>query len=182
VSSPSQVAFSEHALDQLARRGLSERHIAETVLIDHARRRRNPGSAEWLITGHGLEVVYNWPRPRRPHHGPTSCLSGRGSLPVELVKPQSYYSPEGDLAYLRVRPSDRVRTERLEWGLRDYDVQTGELAGLEVWEASRVLPRALIDSLPQLGRSDVAISREDLAKSQPLCLKKRRRYFLSGGQ
>lgn len=83
------------------------------------------------------------------------------------MKPQSYYSPEGDIAYLKVRPSDRVRTEKLAWGLRDYDVETGELTGLEVWEASQVLPSELVESLPRLGRSSVVITREDLAESQP---------------
>lgn len=73
------------------------------------------------------------------------------------MKPASYYSPDGDLAYIVVRPSERVRTEELDWGLRDYDVESGELAGLEVWSASTVLPRELLESLPHRGRSGVAV-------------------------
>jgi uncharacterized protein YuzE len=84
------------------------------------------------------------------------------------MKADSYYSPEGDIAYLHVRPSERMRTEELDWGLRDYDVESGELAGLEVWDASKVLPRELVESLPRVaGRSGVVITREDLAKRQP---------------
>ena len=61
MTGPSRAAFSEHALDQLARRGLSEQQVAETVLVGHPQRKRNPGSADWLVTGRRLEVVYNWP-------------------------------------------------------------------------------------------------------------------------
>lgn len=82
------------------------------------------------------------------------------------MEPGSYYSPEGDIVYLHVRPSGRVRTEELEWGLRDYDLETGELAGLEVWSASAVLPATLLEALPRLEGRSAAFPRQDLAESR----------------
>ncbi len=83
------------------------------------------------------------------------------------MKPQSYYSPDGDIAYIRVRPSDHMRTEEQSWGLLDYDVESAELVGIELWSASKVLSDELLGALPRLGRSDVVVTREDLAKHQP---------------
>ena len=82
------------------------------------------------------------------------------------MKPQSYYSPDGDLAVIHVRPSEHVRTDEQTWGLLDFDAETDELASVEVWNASQVLPHQLLDVLPRLGRADVVIEREDLAKRQ----------------
>ena len=82
------------------------------------------------------------------------------------MKADSHYSPEGDIAYLHVRTSRRVRTERLEWGLRDYDVETGELVGLEIWDASNALPREVVEALPRLEGAGAVVEGEDLAKSQ----------------
>ncbi len=42
-------------------RGISVRHVADLVLVEHARRRHNPGSADWLLIGRGIGVAYNWP-------------------------------------------------------------------------------------------------------------------------
>ena len=83
------------------------------------------------------------------------------------MKPDSYYSPDGDLVAIHVRPSNRTRTEEHGWGLLDYDAQTGELASIEIWQASSVLPAGVVKALPQLGRSDHVLTREDLAKPQP---------------
>jgi len=67
------------------------------------------------------------------------------------MESQSYYTTEGDIAYIRVRsPHGSVRSDEQEWGLRDYDEKTGELVGLEVWSASKVLPRELVEALPRL--------------------------------
>lgn len=83
------------------------------------------------------------------------------------MKPASYYSPDGDLVYISVRPSDHVRTEEHEWGLLDYDTGSGALTGIEIWEASKKLPDELVEALPHLGRSNVAVTREELAGHQP---------------
>ncbi len=82
------------------------------------------------------------------------------------MRPESYYSPDGDLVVIHVRASDRVRTEERAWGLLDYDVETDELAGIELWRASKVMPQEILDALPTLGRSDAALTRDDLAKGQ----------------
>lgn len=84
------------------------------------------------------------------------------------MEPESYYSPEGDIAYIRVRPQrgGRIRSEEQPWGLRDYDRETGELVGLEIWDASATLPGDVIEALPRLEGSGVVITRDDLAKQQ----------------
>lgn len=66
------------------------------------------------------------------------------------AKPDSYYTPDGDIAYLRVRELEGVVNSREEpWGLRDYD-ERGELVGIEVWAATERLPREVVDALPRL--------------------------------
>ena len=85
---------------------------------------------------------------------------------MDEMKPRSYYSPDGDLAVIHVRAGEHVRTEEQPWGLLDFDTETDELASVEVWNASKVLPRELLDALPRLSRADVVIEREYLAKQQ----------------
>lgn len=82
------------------------------------------------------------------------------------MKPESYYSPEGDIAYIQVRPqrAGGVRSEEQPWGLRDYDRDTGELVGLEVWSASKILPGDVVEALPRLEGRGTVITQEDLAK------------------
>lgn len=48
----------------------------------------------------------------------------------------------------RFGASDDVVSERLDWGLRDYDRETRALVAIEVWNASSRLPASLLDSLP----------------------------------
>jgi len=67
------------------------------------------------------------------------------------MESESYYTIDGDIAYVCVRsPHGPVRSEEQAWGLHDYDEQTGDLVGLEVWSASKVLPKELVDALPRL--------------------------------
>jgi uncharacterized protein YuzE len=73
---------------------------------------------------------------------------------------ESYYTAEGDIAYIRVRSAHgSVRSEELKWGRCDYDEETGELIGLEVWSASKVRPRELVDALPRLDGRSTKIAR-----------------------
>ncbi len=83
------------------------------------------------------------------------------------MKPQSYYSPDDDLAYIHVRPSAQRRTEALSWGLRDYDVKTDELAGIEIWRASKVLPGEMPDALPHLGAATRSSPAKIFTRRQP---------------
>jgi uncharacterized protein YuzE len=76
------------------------------------------------------------------------------------MESESYYTSQGDIAYIRVRPPQgRVTSEEEQWGLRDFD-ETGALVGLEVWSASKVLPRELVDALPRLEGRGTAIERQ----------------------
>ncbi len=87
---------------------------------------------------------------------------------MATVKPSSYYSSDGDIAYISVRSArGPVRTERDEWRLLDYDRETGELVGIEVWKASTVLPTELVEALPRLDGRRTVLDRSELAKPQP---------------
>lgn len=75
------------------------------------------------------------------------------------MESQSCCSADGDIAYIRVRsPHGPVRSEEQPWGLRDYDEQTGDLVGLEVWSASKV-PEELVAVLPRLDGRGTSIER-----------------------
>lgn len=67
------------------------------------------------------------------------------------MKPESYYTPDGDIAYIRVRfAHGPLRSDEHPWGLQDYDEETGDHVGLEVWSASKVLPADIVAALPCL--------------------------------
>ena len=77
------------------------------------------------------------------------------------MESESYYANDGDIAYIRVRsPHGLVRSEEQAWGLCDYDEQTGDLVGLEVWSASKVLPDDLVAALPQVEGRGTSMDRQ----------------------
>lgn len=77
------------------------------------------------------------------------------------MESESYYATVGDIAYIRVKsPHGPVRSEEQEWGLRDYDEDTGDLVGLEVWSASKVLPKGFVDALPRLEGRGTSVQRQ----------------------
>jgi uncharacterized protein YuzE len=82
------------------------------------------------------------------------------------MKPESYYTgrDEGDIAYIQVRPSQgrRIVSHREPWGLSDQDQETGELVGLEVWDASRALAPELLAALPRVEGRGESIGRDQL--------------------
>jgi uncharacterized protein YuzE len=59
----------------------------------------------------------------------------------------AYYDPDADIAWLPTGESDDVVCERVPDGLRDYDRATGQLVGIEVWDASTRLPASILDAL-----------------------------------
>jgi hypothetical protein len=61
VSGPSLVRFGRHARDRCHYYGRSPQEVADLILAEHDRRRRNPREADWLVSGRGLVVAYNWP-------------------------------------------------------------------------------------------------------------------------
>lgn len=64
--------------------------------------------------------------------------------------PDSYYTPDGDIAYFRVQePHGSVTSREEPPGLRDYDSR-GELVGIEVWRASERLGRDVVEALPRV--------------------------------
>lgn len=42
----------------------------------------------------------------------------------------------------------RLISEETDWGLIDRDAETGEVAGVEMWHASKRLPDVFLDALP----------------------------------
>jgi uncharacterized protein YuzE len=56
------------------------------------------------------------------------------------------YDPEVDIAMICVEKG-RAVSEEHAWGLIDRDRDTGRLMGFEIWNASSVLPREMIDAL-----------------------------------
>jgi len=53
--------MSRHADERVSERGLSTAELANLVLTRHRWRRRNVGSADWIVRGHGMAAAYNWP-------------------------------------------------------------------------------------------------------------------------
>jgi uncharacterized protein YuzE len=77
------------------------------------------------------------------------------------MESETYYTTDGDIAYIRVRsPHGPIRSQAEAWGLRDYDEQTWALVGLEVWAASRVLPREVVNALPRLEGRGTSVERQ----------------------
>jgi uncharacterized protein YuzE len=69
----------------------------------------------------------------------------------------AYYDPNADIAWLPTGDSQSVVSEEVEWGLIDHDSVTDEVVAVEIWRASKCLPRAILDALPgPSGRSGIA--------------------------
>jgi uncharacterized protein YuzE len=73
------------------------------------------------------------------------------------VMSYAYYDPEADIAWLPTGKSSSVVSEEVEWGLIDHDEVTDEVVGLEIWAASKRLPKAVLDALPSPGRHRAAV-------------------------
>jgi uncharacterized protein YuzE len=66
------------------------------------------------------------------------------------MKIDGHYDPDADIAWLRFEGYDAATavSEESETGLRDIDLGTGRVVGLEYWHASRTLPREFLAMLP----------------------------------
>jgi uncharacterized protein YuzE len=60
----------------------------------------------------------------------------------------AYYDRDADIAWLPTGYSEDVLSEQVDWGLIDHDTTTDEVVALEVWDASKRLPRTLLEALP----------------------------------
>jgi hypothetical protein len=58
---PIRIVLTDHATERADRYGVALTDAARAVLAGHERRRRNPGSADWLTRAGPLTVAYNWP-------------------------------------------------------------------------------------------------------------------------
>ncbi len=60
----------------------------------------------------------------------------------------AYYDRDADIAWLGTGESENVLSEEVNWGLIDHDASTDAVVALEVWNASKRLPQAVLDALP----------------------------------
>lgn len=60
----------------------------------------------------------------------------------------AYYDTDADIAWLPTGHAERVVSEEVEWGLIDHDEITEEVVAVEIWAASKRLPKAILDALP----------------------------------
>lgn len=60
----------------------------------------------------------------------------------------AYYDSEADIAWLPTGKADSVVSEEVEWGLIDHDADTDEVVAIEIWAASKRMPRAVLEALP----------------------------------
>ncbi len=68
--------------------------------------------------------------------------------PQTMSARYAYYDRDADIAWLPTGYSENVLSEEVSWGLVDHDAATDEVVALEVWNASKRLPSAVLDALP----------------------------------
>ncbi len=63
---------------------------------------------------------------------------------------EGHYDPNADIAWLRLEGYEPIQvvTEEVEFGLKEVDLATGRVVGLEYWHASGKLPRDFLSMLP----------------------------------
>ncbi len=66
----------------------------------------------------------------------------------------AYWDREVDIAWIPTGPSTPVYGERTAWGLLDRDKETREVTGLEIWDASKMIPLELLEQMPQPGKPE----------------------------
>jgi uncharacterized protein YuzE len=70
----------------------------------------------------------------------------------------AYWDRECDIAWIPTGPSASVVCEEMPWGLIDHNEETGEVTGIEIWDASTVFPAEMLERLPSPGRPDAAVA------------------------
>jgi uncharacterized protein YuzE len=60
----------------------------------------------------------------------------------------AYYDREADIAWIPTKASEHAVSEEVEWGLIDHDAVSDEIVAVEIWGASKRLPKTVLDALP----------------------------------
>ena len=68
----------------------------------------------------------------------------------------AYWDRESDIAWIPTAPAEFVDSEKMSWGIVDHDKKTGEVTGLEIWNASTVFPSEVLERLPSPGPKETA--------------------------
>ena len=68
----------------------------------------------------------------------------------------AYWERETDIAWIPTGPEGFVKSEKTSWGIVDHREDTGEVTGIEIWDASKVLPAELLERFPEPGRPESA--------------------------
>jgi uncharacterized protein YuzE len=68
----------------------------------------------------------------------------------------AYWDREVDIAWIPTGPTATIVSEETSWGLVDHNKETGEVTGLEIWDASKVIPVELLERMPEPGKPDAA--------------------------
>ncbi len=82
----------------------------------------------------------------------------------------NHYDHDTDIVWLLLegRDADHVRVEDYPWGLIERDCFSGQVVGIEMWNASNHLPTELLNALPQPNADrTIVVERPDLARRQP---------------
>jgi len=66
----------------------------------------------------------------------------------------AYWDRELDIAWIPTAPAEHVTSEKTWWGSVDRGEKTGRVAGLEILDASRVIPIELLERMSKSDRSE----------------------------
>jgi uncharacterized protein YuzE len=61
----------------------------------------------------------------------------------------AFYDRESDIAWLPTGPLGDITGEKMDWGIVARDVKTGAVVSIEIWSASKRLPKEILDALPE---------------------------------
>jgi uncharacterized protein YuzE len=63
----------------------------------------------------------------------------------------AYWDREYDIAWIPTAPAESITSEKTSWGIVDHDRETGEVAGLEILDASKFVSAEILERLPRPG-------------------------------
>jgi uncharacterized protein YuzE len=66
----------------------------------------------------------------------------------------AYYDREADIVWLPTGLPDDILGDEQPWGLLARERVTGEVTSIEIWSASEILPKWLLDNLPGPGKAN----------------------------